>query len=69
MKKNMTISLEESTIEKINTYAKEMGISKSNAIAVMCDNMMLQRKSIDDIGKLMDMVNAVKEENELRKIG
>jgi len=68
MKKNMTISLEESTIEKINTYAKEMGISKSNAIAVMCDNMIVQRKSIDDISKLMEMVNAAKMENEPSKI-
>lgn len=68
MKKNITISLEESTIEKIFNYAKEMGISKSNAVAVMCDNMLQQRKSIEDISKLMEMVNEVKKENELRKI-
>ena len=45
-----------------------MGISKSNAVAVMCDNMLQQRKSIDDISKLMEMVSEVKKENELRKI-
>lgn len=61
MKKTVTISLADTTIEKVDEYAKNMGISRSSAIAVMCENMLNQQKSLDGMEKLMEAVNTLKE--------
>ena len=61
MKKTVTISLADTTIEKVDTYAKNMGISRSSAIAVMCETMLTQQKALDGMEKLMQAVNTLKE--------
>lgn len=68
MKKIVTISLAETTLAKVDEYASDMGLSRSTAIGVMCENMINQKKSMDGMEKLMEAVNTLKETQKLGKI-
>lgn len=68
MKKTITMSMNESTLTKIDEYAKNMGLSRSSAVTFMCETMLNQQKSMDGMEKLMEAVNTLKEAQKLGKI-
>ena len=68
MKKIVTMSMNETTIEKIDDYAKRMGLSRSSAVTFMCETMLNQQKTLDGMDKLMEAVNSLKEAQKLGKI-
>jgi len=68
MKKTVTMALPEPTLAKVDEYAKKMGLSRSSAVAFLCESMLNQQKSLDGMEKLMEAVNSLKEAQKLGKV-
>jgi len=61
MVKKISISMEESILTKVDDFARELGLNRSAAIAVMIDTVIQQRKSPDSIQQLLLAMEGMKE--------
>lgn len=55
--KKLTISLDESVIIKLDEYAKEVGISRSGAIAFLVAKEYEKTKNLDLYERIADLKN------------
>lgn len=61
MVKKISISLEESILNKVDDFARELGLNRSAAIAVMIDSVTQQRKAPDSIQQLLVAMEGMKD--------
>lgn len=59
-KKRINITLEESVIEKIDNYAKNMDISRSAAIAILSNQAMDYSNAINALPQMLSVLEKVK---------
>jgi len=52
MLKRISLTLEPSVLDKIDEFAKELGIPRNAAISVMCDTVYQQRNTTSQISTL-----------------
>lgn len=63
MSKRITITLQDSTLEKVDNYAAEIGVSRAGAISVMVDMVMQQRNAPQNVEKLMEVIHGMAQLN------
>lgn len=59
MAKRITITLQDSTLEKVDSYASELGVSRGGAISVMVDTVLQQRSAPQNVEKLMEVIQGM----------
>lgn len=58
----VTVNLTPELVERIESYAEKVNVNRTAAVSVLLSNALDQQKAIKDIGSLMDMYNAEKQE-------
>lgn len=59
-KKRINITLEESVLEKIDNYAKDMDISRSAAIAILSNQAMDYSNAINALPQMLSVLEKAK---------
>lgn len=55
--KRINLNMSDELIEKIDAYAKELGINRTSAISVLCATQLKQNETIDVIRKASEIVD------------
>lgn len=58
----VTVNLTPELVERIESYAEKVNVNRTAAVSVLLSNALDQQKAIKDIGSLMDIYNAEKQE-------
>ena len=56
-KSRVSLSLDNGIITEVDNYAKRMGINRSAAVSVLLNQQFMQQNTLDDIGKIMQMID------------
>ena len=58
--KRINLNLEESLLEQLDEYAEAMHVNRSAALAVILSQHFMERKAVDTMGNLLELVKSGK---------
>lgn len=60
MQIRVNLNLDEMLLERIDKYAKKLGISRTAAVSVLCGECLEQKEAMVTLGKMVDIVGKEK---------
>ncbi len=60
MQKRVNLNLDDILLQRIDKYAKKLGVSRTAAVSVLCGEMLEQKEAMITLGKMVDIVGKEK---------
>lgn len=62
--KRINLNLSVDLLEKIDSYAARVGVTRSSAVSILISQTLEQQQTISDLGKLIQMYEMEKAKNQ-----